>query len=583
MASRDAVTKALQVAQSGRLAAALASLRTLQRLHPRDLEVLSVLGLLLTQSGQIEQAIHHLKTAVTVHPSIPGPHSNLANALIHAGRFKEAESHYQAAATADPNYARAFLGLLIARTFLNDLTGALDAAERALALKPDWPELSPNYARALAAADRPADAVEHLETAVRRHPTLAPLRSSLLMALNYLERPAADIAAAHRDYSACVTAAADPPPSDRSPERPLRIGILSGDLTTHAVGFFADAIFRHPPTDWHLTAFSTSGARAGDGAAKEFRRMAHAWCDAPTLSDAALDAAIRAARIDILIDLGAHTSGGRLTALDRKPAPIIATAIGYPNTTGHPHIDLRIVDSTTDPRDSDSLCTERLVRIDPCFLCYRPPTEAPAPALPPADAPITFGSFNLLSKISRTTLTLWRDTLAAVPHSRLLLKSKSFADPTAQSNFLARARAAGMDTTRIEIIGFTDSIADHLALYQRIHIALDTTPYNGTTTTCEALWMGVPVITLLGDRHCARVGASLLRAANLPHLVAANAAQFTELSAQLAADRSQLALLRDNLRGTLGASALLDAPSWAARFFGAMRDAWRNHCSAKAS
>jgi predicted O-linked N-acetylglucosamine transferase (SPINDLY family) len=567
-------------AQHGRLSTAMSSLRTLQRLHPRDLEVLTVLGLLLTQSGQHEQAIHHLQVAVNINPALPGPHNNLANALVGAHRFNEAQSHYLAAIKADPTYARAYLGLLTTRIYLNDSSGALEAAERGLALKPDWPELSPNYARALAAADRVADAVEHLEAAVGKHSSLALLRSSLLMELNYLERPVADITRAHWDFADCVTSAADPPSNDRSPERPLRIGILSGDLATHSVAYFADAIFRHPPDGWHISAFSTASARGGDGIAAELRGLAHSWCDAATWSDEAIDAAIRAARIDILIELGGHTSGGRLTALNRKPAPIIGTCIGYPNTTGHPHIDLRIVDSTTDPPGSDSHCRERLIRIDPCFLCYRPPVDAPQPALPPIDAPITLGSFNLLSKISASTLNLWRDTLAAVPHSRLLLKSKSFGDPATKAHFLGRARAAGIDSERIDIIGYTDSVSDHLALYSRIHIALDTTPYNGTTTTCEALWMGVPVITLQGDRHCARVGASLLRAANLPHFVADSAQHFVEIASELSRDRSRLAALRSELRTVLGTSTLLDAAAWADRFFRALRNAWRERCAA---
>jgi len=579
MGLRDTLQRAMSEAQQGRLSTAMSTLRTLQRLHPRDLEVLTVLGLLLTQSGQIEQAIHHLQVAVSINPALPAPHNNLANALVGAHRFKEAQSHYLEAIKADSTYARAYLGLVTTRIFLNDSVGALDAAARGLALKPDWPELSPNYARALAAADRIADAVEHLEAAVRKHPSLALLRSGLLMELNYLERPAAEIARAHRDFADCVTSEADPPPIDRSPERPLRVGILSGDLATHSVAFFADAMFRHPPNGWHISAFSTASARSGDGIAAELRGLAHSWCDAATWSDDAIDAAIRAAHIDILIELGGHTSGGRLTALNRKPAPLIGSCIGYPNTTGHPYIDLRIVDSITDPLGSESLCTERLIRIDPCFLCYRPPIDAPAPTLPPIDAPITFGSFNLLSKISATTLNLWRDTLAAVPHSRLLLKSKSFADPATQAHFLGRARAAGIDRECIDIIGFTESIAEHLALYSRIHIALDTTPYNGTTTTCEALWMGVPVVTLQGDRHCARVGASLLRAANLPHFVAESPQDFVEIASRLSDDRSQLAALRSDLRTSLAKSALLDAPAWADRFYGALRAAWRNFCA----
>jgi predicted O-linked N-acetylglucosamine transferase (SPINDLY family) len=395
------------------------------------------------------------------------------------------------------------------------------------------------------------------------------------MALNYLERPAEEIAAAHRGYARCVTEPPTPPKADRDPDRPLRIGVLSGDLNAHAVGFFADAIFRHLPAGWHVTAFATGAPRPADPVEAGLRRMAGAWCEAAAMDDAALDRAIRERRIDVLVELGGHTSGGRLGALDRKPAPVIVTAIGYPNTTGHPAVDMRIVDSVTDPAGAEALCTERLARIDPCFLCYRPPDDAPEPAMPPADGPITFGSFNLLSKVSAGTLAAWRGALDACPGSRLLLKSRNFADPSARAGLLARAAQAGIAPERVEIVAFTPGIAEHLALYRRVHVALDAFPYNGTTTTCEALWMGVPVVTMAGDRHAARVGASLLRAAGLPELVTERPEAFAQAAARLAGDLAHLTALRSGLRDRLRASPLLDAAGWATRFHGALREAWR--------
>jgi predicted O-linked N-acetylglucosamine transferase (SPINDLY family) len=231
------------------------------------------------------------------------------------------------------------------------------------------------------------------------------------MSLNYLDVPFEELARAHRGFAACVRHAPAPPEADRDPERPLRVGVLTRDLRTHAVGFFADPILRHPPAGWSVTVFDTGIFRPEDAMEAGFRKMAAGWVQVGSLDDAALDAAIRARRIDVLVDLAAHTSGGRLPALDRKPAPVIATAIGYPNTTGHPCVDVRFVDSVTDPPGSDSLCTERLLRIDPCFLSYRPPADAPEPSIPEDGSPITFGSFNLLSKVSAGTLNAWHETL----------------------------------------------------------------------------------------------------------------------------------------------------------------------------
>ena len=579
MASDETLQRAMDDARSGRIDKALSSIRLLVRRRPDDQDAIALLGLLLTQSGQLDQAIHHLTRAVSLAPSLPGPRNNLANALVNAGRFAEAEAQWKAAAELDPSYARAWFGLVVARTALEDSAGALAAADRALALRPDWPELSRNHSLALAAADRAEEAVDVLRPVVARHPHDPALASQYLMALNYLELPAEDVAREHRAYAGCVRYTPAPPTHDLDPERPLRVGVLTRDLRTHAVGFFADPILRNPPAGWTVTVFDTGLPRPMDPMESEFRRMASAWCEASALDDAALDAAIRSRRIDVLLDLAAHTAGGRLPALDRKPAPVIATAIGYPNTTGHPCVDVRFVDSVTDPPGSDALCTERLVRIDPCFLCYRPPSDAPAPSMPPDDGPVTFGSFNLLSKISAGTLVAWRETLDACPGSRLLLKSRSLADAATEAHFRARAADAGISPDRVEIAPFTAGIAEHLALYRRVHVALDTFPYNGTTTTCEALWMGVPVVTLLGDRHCGRVGASILRAAGLAELVAGSTRGYARCAAELARDQARLAGFRHGLHERLARSPLLDSAGWSARFFGALRREWRARCA----
>jgi predicted O-linked N-acetylglucosamine transferase (SPINDLY family) len=300
------------------------------------------------------------------------------------------------------------------------------------------------------------------------------------------------------------------------------------------------------------------------------------------MDDVSLDRTIRESGIDVLIELAGHSSGGRLAALDRKPAPVIATAIGYPNTTGHPAVDIRIVDSVTDPPGSDRLCTERLARIDPCFLCYRPPDGAPEPELPEASAPITFGSFNLTSKVGDATLALWSDVMAAVPEARMLVKSLNMADRSTQSRIVERMTRAGIAAERIDTMPFAASVAEHLSMYRRVHVALDTTPYNGTTTTCEALWMGVPVVTVAGDGHAGRVGMSLLAAAGLPELIAADGAEFVRTAARLVRDRPRLEALRSGLRDSLRASALLDQSAYGTRIFGALRQEWMRWCGDQA-
>jgi len=203
--------------------------------------------------------------------------------------------------------------------------------------------------------------------------------------------------------------------------------------------------------------------------------------------------------------------------------------------------------------------------------------------MPPPDAAVTFGSFNLTSKVGGETIRLWRAALDATPGSRLLVKSKSIADDATRRSVLARLAAGGIDPTRVETLAYTATQAEHFALYGRVHVALDTTPYNETTTTCEALWMGVPVVTLEGDRHAARVGASLLGAAGCGGWIARTPDEFAAIAASLARDRARLAEFRAQARTRLRASPLLDTAAYGARFHAALRQAWRDSCAPQAS
>jgi len=354
---------------------------------------------------------------------------------------------------------------------------------------------------------------------------------------------------------------------------------LSGDMRTHSVAYFAEPFMRNRPQGCTLTIFATDVARVGDEIRDSIQEMSDKWISAFSVGDEALDQTIRSNKIDVLIELGGHTSGGQLTALDSSPAPVIVSAIGYPNTTGHPAVGWRVVDSITDGPESDGLCTERLLRIDPCFLCYSPPKNAPEPAMPAVDGPIIFGSFNLAAKITPRSVALWAGALNSVPNSRLLLKCKAIADPGSREFFLERLASNGIPSERVDIVAYTKGLQDHWNLYSRVHVALDTTPYNGTTTTCEALWMGVPLVTIEGDRHSARVSKSILYAAGHKEWVANSPEDFAAIASRLATDRDRLQTLRFGLRSELQASVLCDQVAYADRFHAALREAWRSWCA----
>ncbi len=581
MSNETVLQKAMILAREGRLDEAVASVRAFMRRQPQMLEGLQVLSSLLAFQGNHQESLQHLSRAVALAPKVVGYRVNLGFALLNAQRNADAAAEFRTVTQVDGNEVRAWMGLALAESFLHHSDDAIAAARKGVALRGDWSEMARCLATILESADQLDEAIDVMEKAIARAPNDGVLRSLNLLALNYTSRAPQEIADAHRCFRSVVTSLPTPPRLPADPERPLRIGVLSGDLRTHSVGYFAQPFFAHKPDGVALIVFATSAPTPNDAMTKQFQSRADVWLEVASMDNATLDRCIREHKIDVLIDLAAHTSCGRLGALDRKPAPVIITAIGYPNTTGHPAVDWRLVDSITDPAGSEAMCTEQLLRIDPCFLCYAPPSDAPTPVMPPADAPITFGSFNLTTKVNAETIELWRRVLDAVPSSRLLLKSKSMADESTKRHVLARLHHGGIAAERIDAISFTSTVEEHLALYGRIHVALDATPYNGTTTTCEALWMGVPVVVLAGDRHSARVGASLLHAANRSEFIGQNADEFVAVAARLAQDRSALRVIREGMRAGLQTSALLDAPAYALRFHAAVRSCWRTWCATR--
>lgn len=579
MASPAAIQRAFDDLRAGRSAQAIAALRLIVQRNSRDSAAVHALGLALVESGQHAQGIHHLERSVQSVPESPAYRSNLGSALLEVRRFREARDHFEAAVRLDPKYPLAYMGLTIACNQLDDIAAGIAAARAGLAAKPGWPEMTRNLGALLEATGRVSEAVELIRALARDHAQDAGIRTTLLMLTNYAELPAAEVASEHLKYRGCVPPLRMPAPHEPDPERPLHIAILSGDLRGHPVARFVGALFGAKPNDWTLSVYSLLDVGPDDSDAQFFRARANAWTEVGMMDDAAISRRIAADGVDVLIELGGHTAGGRMAVFDRPPAAVTISAIGYPNTTGHPGVAIRVVDSITDPLGSDGACSERLVRIDPCFLCYSPPVQMPEPA-PVPSGPITFGSFNLASKISDSCMALWGRVLNAVPHSRLLVKSRFLSDASVVGPLRERFARHGVPLDRLEIVRHLATQQEHLALYGRVHVALDTMPYNGTTTTCEALWMGVPVVTRVGDRHSARVGASLLAAVGHAEWAAESDEAFVAVASDLAQDSLRLARVRASLRSEMAASVLCDQSAYATRWQTLVRDAWRMACTA---
>ncbi len=579
----DALTrKVAHELAGGRVDAAIAAVRLHLKIKPRDLAAGRMLGILLQRAAQHDQAIQQLERVVAMDPQDLESRYELGMAYMSAQRWTNALEAFERMLVQDPESLSAYIMLTLVHVELQDTATASACGRRAMQLGPGIPAAAGNLLFALLRAGESEEAVEAAQRCLAEVPTEHKLRSMMLYAMNNLSMPAEAITEAHREYGRRTMTTLRNVRTQPDPARRIRIGLLSGDLRDHSVSFFLEPLLAHAPDSVEFEAFSTAGPSQRDATTERFRSRVSAWHDCGSLIPEALESRIRTRDVDVLIELGGHSGEPKLLSLAEKPAPVIVSAIGYPNTTGVPAVDWRVVDSITDPPGSEHLCTERLLRVDPCFLCYSPPQEAPEPALPEADAPITFGSFNNAAKIGPTSIELWARVLKAVPGSRLLLKSQTLSDAAGRARIEKRFAQAGIEASRLELVAYSKTRQEHLELYKRVHVALDTTPYNGTTTTCEALWMGVPVLTTLGDRHAARVSASLLHAAGHPELVAKDADAFVQLAASLAQDRARLATLRTDLRGELRASPLCDAPAYAARFHAAIRDCWKQWCKTQA-
>jgi protein O-GlcNAc transferase len=432
---------------------------------------------------------------------------------------------------------------------------------------------------------RIAEGLAAMRPIKRLAPRSPTLQMSRVMYLNYdpdLSR--ADLFREHRAFGAAfrnaVAPLAPPDAGPRDPQRRLRIGYLSPDFRTHSVAYFVAPIFEA----FDRERFETIGyahVTKPDHVTEHLRGLTSEWRDVSALDDAELARLIRADRIDILVELAGFTKDSRLLACTARPAPIQISYLGYPNTTGLPQIGYRITDHHADPDDADDFYSETLIRLPRCFLAFAAPEQAPEVEPPPVlrKGVVTFGSFNNLAKVNGKVVALWAEVLRAVPQSGLLLKASGSGDPTAQRHLRSAFAAAGVDPDRIEFAPYAATARAHLEAYREVDVALDTFPYNGTTTTCEALWMGVPVVTLAGERHAARVGASLLGAAGFAAGIAERPADYVTTARLLAEQRQLLAALRANLRGDMARSPLCDAARHARALEEAYRAVWHIWCA----
>ncbi|MGE0724903.1 MAG: tetratricopeptide repeat protein [Alphaproteobacteria bacterium] len=537
-------------------------------------------GIVLRQLGRVKEAEAAFLAAIAIRPDHPAARTMRAHVLADRREWDAAEAIYRAVTAEHPVAPPPWIGLANMALARGRVGEAIAAAERIAATSGDGAMCLGN-AR-LAGGDAEG-AVAAYETALALRPGHAGGHSNLLFALHHLPAIApADLLAAHRAFAARHAAGlADGPAAvrDPRPNRPLRVGYVSPDFRDHPVAHFVlPLLVAHDRAA--VESFAYADLARPDATTGQIRAAADHWRPITGRSDAEVADLVRADGIDVLVDLAGHTAHHRLLCFARRPAPVQATWLGYPGTTGLDVFDARLVDAATDPPGAEAQASEPLWRLPGPFLCYASTAGAPAAGPRPAGGPVTFASFNNPTKLNLALVARWAEILAAVPDARLLLKGRTFDDPSVADRWreaFARQRiAAG----RIELRGWSPTTTSHLGVYGEVDVALDNFPYNGTTTTCEALWMGAPVVALAGDRHSARVGASLLAACGLERLVAADGRAYVARAVRLAGDPDLRARLRAGLRDRMAASALMSGPRFARAVEAAYRALWQRRCAA---
>jgi predicted O-linked N-acetylglucosamine transferase (SPINDLY family) len=513
-----------------------------------------------------------------------------ANALLEIGRtarkqrdIRLALRSFARATEVTPQSADAWAELAYTFWQVQRYNPSIDAAEQALRLDAKCVLALIAKGNTMLNLGQCAEALTAFRTALAIDPDHRVARSNLLLALAYVpDALPSEVLAEHAEWAKRHAPAAPTRlyANYRNPDRRLRIGYVSADFRNHPVMTFIEPLLTSHDRS-QVEVFCYSDPPITDATTQCAATLADHFSDIRGRSDDEVDRLITDDRIDILIDLGGHTAGNRLTLFARKLAPVQATYLGYPNTTAIPAIRYRITDAIADPPGmTESHFTEQLVRLNRCAWCYQPPPNAPPVSPPPSASSgvITFGCFTRVPKISPVNLDLWAELLKQVPNSRLLIKSINITDEIAV-RLRGQLRMRQVAADRIIIAGPDVDPALHLSRYSQIDVALDTFPYAGTTMTCEALWMGVPVVTLAGTTHVSRVGASLLTAVGHPELIASSATQYVEVAAALADDRSRLQSLRARLRHQVSASSLLNGRDLAAEMERAMRKMWRDYCN----
>jgi len=604
---------------AGRLTPAEVSFRQILAREPNHADALNMMAVLAHQVRRDDAALAFVEKALAINPKVASYHVNHGVALAGLWRVDEAMAAFRRALDIKPDHFMAMtnLGDLLARrgeldesvvwleralVITPDYAEALDvlgnvlreqgkydqaiaAVTRASELKPDAPQPLNNLGNILNEMGRNDEALEMYRKSTRIPPYLPKPLSNLIYIMHM--NPATTEEEVRRErtlwnerFVRPLSATILPHANDRNEDRRLRIGYVSPDFRNHSVASFIEPLLgAHDPEA--VEVFCYSSVVSPDEVTARLKSSVANWRDISRTGDVPAAEMIRTDRIDILVDLAGHTASNRLRLFARKPAPVQITYLGYPGSTGVETMDYRLTDKWADPPDAQPPeGEEKLLRMDRCFLCYRAPEDSPNVGPSPAkrNGFVTFGMFNLLSKVNREPVKWWSQILNRLPGSKLLLKTRALGSEEARKRLLDQFVEQGVDIARLDVRSWTKSRREHLEMYNEVDIGLDTYPYQGTTTTCESMWMGVPVVTRLGNMHVSRVGSSLLSSVGIGELATPDWEKYVDVAVELAQDPTRLSDMRGGLREKMSTSPLMDAIGHARSVEAAFREAWRRWC-----
>jgi predicted O-linked N-acetylglucosamine transferase (SPINDLY family) len=552
----------------GGIPEAIACYRRGLELKPDYAEAHNNLGNALKQQGKLDEAIACYRRALERKPDFAEAHSNLGLALGDQRQLDEAVACFRRALELKPDRAEIYNNLGLALAGQGKLDESLAACRRALELKPEFAEAHANLGNTLQDQGRLDEAHAAYRRALELKPDFAEVHSNLLLALHYgPDATPAALAEAHaqfdRLHAAPLGGAAAEHQSIPDRRGRLRLGFVSPDLRRHPVGYFLVRVLENLDRERYET-ICYSDRIGQDGLTRRLQAAAAAWRDVIGMSDEQLAQAIRADRIDVLFDLAGHTARNRLLVFARKPARRQITWIGYEGTTGLAAMDCLLADRHVVPQGAEPYYRERVLRMPDGYLCYDPPQQAPPAGPPPSSHKgyATFGSFNNPAKITPEVVAVWAEILRRMPAARLVLKYRGLGEASVKARYLDLFASHGVDPRRLDLLPWS-SHAEYLAAYQQVDVALDPFPFSGSVTTCEALWMGVPVVTCPGETFASRHSLSHLSNVGLTETIAGDLHEYVERAVSLAGDLPRLTELRAGLRERMAASPLCDGSRFA--------------------